>query len=476
MANNEKSKSKILRVGFFQGQKFIEERLLHARKPVSIGSDFKKNTFVVAASDAVAKTRVLFELRNGQYALVFDKNMAGKISVGDGESYSLSELVTRGMAKANGGVYEYVFNEKAYGRVALGSGDEEVAFLFQFVTPPPPKAKPVLPASMRGGVTAAILGSLFLAVTCAISGVVQIGFIAFLLSKDWPKPKEIDYIFPDRYVNVEIKKAEEEKPEELPPEEGTEGEEEAPTKEKKPAPKKKEPEKAEKPKSSAEERAAAEADRKRRMADEVQNKTILGQIGAVSSGGSLIDTLADGAGSTSIDDAFRNSTGIETGVAGAEKSGLRSSGSSAANGKGTSVGIGDLKGTKGVGKANQGVDTGKSKERKVKVRVKLKGRQKVVGTGKLDGGSISSSIKRRRGAITQCYERYIKKNPKASGKVIVGFTIGTAGRVTKSKAVKDSVGGGVGSCVARVVKGIRFKRPKGGEVVVKKTFVFEVGS
>ncbi len=474
MANKEKSKSKILRVGFFQGQKFIEERLLHARKPVSIGSDFKKNTFVVAASAEIAKSRVLFELRNGKYALIFDKNMTGKISVGDGESYTLSDLVTKGKAKKNGSGYEYVFDEKAYGRVALGKGDEEVAFLFQFVTPPPPKAKPVLPASMRGGVTAAILGSLVLAVTCAISGVIQIGFIAFLLSKDWPKPKEIDYIFPDRYVNVEIKKVEEKEPEELPPEEGEEGEGESAPEEKEAAPKKKSEEK--KPEKSAEDRAAAEADRKRRMAEEVQNKTILGQIGAVSTGGSLIDTLADGAGATSIDDAFKNSTGIETGVAGAEKSGLRSSGSSAANGKGKSVGIGDLKGTKGAGIANKGVDTGKTKERKVKVRVKMKGRQKVVGTGKLDGGSISSSIKRRRGAITQCYERYIKKNPKASGKVIIGFTIGTAGRVTKSKAVTDSVGGGVGSCVARVVKNIRFKRPEGGEVVVKKTFVFEVGS
>lgn len=472
MANKDKSKSKILRVGLFLGQKFIEEKLLHSGKSVFVGSDFKKNTFVIAASSDLPKSRMLFELRGDKYVIVFDKSMTGQVSVGS-ESYSLTELVTQKRAKKTAAGYEYTIDPKCYGRVAFGRGDEEVAFLFQFVTPPPPKAKPVLPASMRGGMTAAILGSLVLAVTCAISGVIQIGFIAFLLSKDWPKPKEMDYIFPDRYVNVDVKKPEEKIPEELPPEEG-EGEGETEKVEEAAPAKKKSEEK--KPEKSAEDRAAAEADRKRRMAEEVQNKTVLGQIGALSSGGSLIDTLSDGAGATSIDDAFRNSTGIETGVAGAEKSGLRSAGSSAANGKGKSVGIGDLKGTKGSKLASKGVNTGKTKERKVKVRVKMKGRQKVVGTGKLDGGSISSSIKRRTGQITQCYERYIKKNPKASGKVIVGFTIGTAGRVTKSSAVKDTVGGGVGKCVAGVVKRIRFKKPAGGEVLVKKTFVFEVGS
>lgn len=469
MSNKNKESAKILRVGFFQGQKFIEERLLHTRKPVSIGSEFKKNTFVIAASPDVPKTRVLFDIQGGDYVLLFDGKMEGKLSVGD-TSYRLSELVKSGKAKKSGSGYTYKIAENAYGRVAIGTGVEEVAFLFQFVKRPPPKAKPVLPASMKGGMTAAILGSLVLAMTCAVSGVIQIGFIAFVLSKDWPQPKEMDYIIPDRYVKVNIEKPDEK--EELPPEEtaegeeGTEGEEE-PKKEKKAE--KKKPEKSEK---SAEDRAAAEADRKRRLAADVQNKTILGQIGAVAAGGSLIDTLADGAGNTSMDDAFRNSTGVVTGVAGAEKTGLQSAGSSSANGKGSSVGIGDLKGTRGAAKAQGGVDTGKKKERKVKARVRMKGKTKVVGSGKLDGSSISSSLKRRMSAIRSCYERVLKKNPKASGKVIVSFTIGTAGRVTKSKATKDSVGG-VGSCVANVIKRVRFKRPEGGEVHAKKSFIFE---
>jgi len=208
------------------------------------------------------------------------------------------------------------------------------------------------------------------------------------------------------------------------------------------------------------------------MAEEVQNKTILGVIGSVSDGASLMDTLAEGAGATSMEEAFANSQGVKAGVAG-EKSGLVTSGSNSADGKGKSVGIGDLRGTKGAQAAKSGVDTGDKGEKKVKVRLRYE-KEKMIGAGKLDANAVSQVIKRRQSAIQSCYEREIKKNPKASGKVIATFTIGTAGRVTRSKASQDTVGGGVGNCVAATIERMRFPRPEGGEVIVNKTFVFEV--
>ncbi len=465
---------KILRIGLFQNKEFIEERLIHSRGSVTLGEDFKKNTFVVTGT-GLGRSRTVFDARDGKYALLFDKDAEINLSMGEGKSKSTAELVQSGVAKKTGEFYEVPLSTTSYGRVAWGRGNEEVALLFQFVTPPPPRPKPVLPASMRGGVVTGVLGSLILAITCSISAILQIGFVAFLLANDWPEPKDLEYQLPDRFVQIMVNKDEEEEIEttdekmEIVKEDDAKGEEEEP-KEEEPAGEEEEEEVEQTP----EERAAAEAEKRRLMAEEVQNKTILGVIGSVSEGGSLLDTLSEGAGATSMEEAFANSSGVKSGVAG-EKSGLVTSGASGADGKGSQVGIGDLKGTAGAGKAKGGVDSGSKGEKKVKVKLKYE-KERVVGTGKLDGSAISSVIKRRSSAIQSCYEREIKKNPSASGKVVVTFTIGTAGRVTQSKASQDSVGGGVGNCVAGVIQRMRFPRPQGGEVIVNKSFVFEVAN
>lgn len=469
------SQKRILRVGLFQNKNCLEERLIHSTKPVTIGQDLRKNTFIVPIS-SMPKTYTVFDVKDGQYTLEFTDQMTGRVSLGEGKPVELAELVKQGKAKKTSGGYTVPLSEKTFGRVAFGKHDDEVALLFQFVKPPPPRVAPVLPASMRGGLVYSFLGATTLALTTAISAVVQIGFIAFVLSRDWPQPREMDYVMPDRFVSILVdKKPEVEEPEPEPLEEGDgpaeEGGEENPT----PAPKAKEDETPKAEPKTAEERAAADAERKRRLSEEVQNKTILGQIGAISSeGGGLLDSLREGAGKTSMEEAFAGSSGIATNVAGAEKSGLRTSGSSDADGKGSTVGIGDLKGMKGRQAAEKGVDTGSKSEKKVKVRVNMKSPEKIIGTGKLDSNSVSEVIRRRQASLQKCYEREIKKNPSASGKVIVAFTIGTAGRVTKSTATTDSVGGGVGKCVASTIEGFRFPRPAGGEVIVTKTFVFEV--
>lgn len=469
------AQKRILRIGLFQNKNCLEERLIHTTKSVTIGQDLRKNTFVVPVSK-LPKTYTVFDFKDGKYTLEFNGDMSGRVSLGEGKPVDLAELVKQGKAKKTSGGYSLTLSEKTFGRVAFGSNEDEVALLFQFVKPPPPRVPPVLPASMRGGLVYSFLGATTLAITTGVSAVVQIGFIAFVLSRDWPQPRDIDYKMPDRFVSIMVdKKPDPVEPDPLDTEPGDtpaeEGGEEVAE-----APKKEEPVEAPKAEpKTAEERAAADAERKRRLSEEVQNKTILGQIGALSSeGGSLIDSFSEGAGRTSMEEAFANSAGIATNVAGAEKSGLRTSGSSDADGKGSTVGIGNLKSLKGAEAANKGVDTGSKGEAKVKVRVNMKTPEKVVGTGKLDASSISDVIRRRSSSIQKCYEREIKKNPSASGKVIVGFTIGTAGRVTEAKAVNDSVGGGVGTCVATTIKGFRFPRPAGGEVMVNKTFIFEV--
>ena len=275
------AQKRILRVGLFQNKNCLEERLIHSTKAVTIGQDLRKNTFVVPVSN-MPKTYTVFDYKDGKYSLEFNDQMSGRVSLGEGKPVEIGELVKQGKAKKTSSGYTVPLTEKTFGRVAFGKNEDEIALLFQFVKPPPPRVAPVLPASMRGGLVYTFLGATTLALTTAISAVVQIGFIAFVLSRDWPKPRDIDYVMPDRFISIMVeKKPEPEEVEPLPTEEGDGPAENAEDAEPTPAPKTDNEPKAE-PKT-AEERAAADAERKRRLSEEVQNKTILGQIGSLSS-------------------------------------------------------------------------------------------------------------------------------------------------------------------------------------------------
>lgn len=481
MSNQPNPSAKVLRIGLFQNNRIIEERLLRTAKTVTIGSDISKrvdNTFVVPASDLPKSVMVFEASKAGQYVLHFTTQMTGRVKVGD-EIKTLQDLIQSGKAQKTPTGFAVTLTQNSQGRLVVG----EATLLFQFVTPPPPRAKPVLPASMRGGWIQGM--DRLLATMVALSAILHIGAVLFLELQDWPEPLEQEFQIPDKFVQISVDTKEPEPlPEEPKPDENPEGEGEPSQSEepaKDPGPAKKDPEPAEvkndKPKS-ADDLAREEAERQRRLADKVRNKTILGQIGAVSadgSSGSLVDMLSSGAGKTSMEDAFANSKGITTGEVGAQKSTLRSSGSSDADGTGgKSIGIGELGPSSGAKKAAEGVGTGDKVDVKVKAKINLRTPEVVIG-GTLDQDSISKIIKRNEGNFQRCYERELKKNPKAGGKIIVVFEIGTAGRVTKSSAEVDSVGGGTGECVAQAIERLRFPRPNGGPATVKKTFVFSSG-
>jgi outer membrane biosynthesis protein TonB len=464
-------KQKVLRIGVFQGGKFLEERLVRGGKNVTVGQGFKRNTFVIP-SPGLPRTMRLIAYEGGAYKLYFHSKMSGRVQLGD-RVEKLSDLARSGKAKRQGEEYVLALTPRTKGRVVLG----EVTILFQFVSPPPARPKPVLPPHMRGGLLFGIASSGTLTATLLGSAFVQVLAIVLIVTHDWPQPRDMDYVIPDRFVQIMADdKKEEEDQQDVETGDGPEEAEEKEEEKEQPKEQPKEEKKTEKREMTPEERAAAEAERKRRLAEEVRNKTILSQIGALSpEGGSIADRLAAGAGHTSMDEAFANSTGVSTNAAGGDRSGLRTGGSADADGRGSAVGIGDLGGTKGTKKAQAGVGTGTKKEKKIKVRLNMKSPEKLIGMGKLDSGSVSEVLRLRQAQLQKCYERELKKNPKASGKVVVSFTIGTAGRVTASKATTDTVGGGVGKCVASTIKRFRFPRPKGGEVIVSKAFVFEAG-
>lgn len=455
---------KVLRVGIIQNGRIIEERLLRKQQSVTIGAS-PKNTFHIPASD-IPSSQTLFDFKGGKFTLVFDEKMNGRVSLGDGVT-DLASLRKGGKARKEGSTWRVPITERSRGKVVMG----EVTLLFQFVTPPPARPKPQLPATMRGGWFRNLDWNLILILL--ISAVAQGGSVWWVQVQDWPEPRDVAAL-PDRFVKVlapEEEKKEPEKPpeEEIKPDEDAEGEK---VEKKEPEKKKATPKKKETP----DQRAAKEAVRKKALAKNVENKTILKKIGSLSpNGGTLADALGGGAAKRSLDDAFANSSGVQEGTAGMDRSGLRRAGSSDAKGVGRTADIGDLKGVKGAGKAK--VDTGtKRKAVSVKGRVSIKGSTRAVGDGVIDKGRVSSVFRARAGALQSCYERELKKNPKLGGKLVIRIVIGAAGRVTSA-----SVGGSVGSsavnnCVASRVRGWKFPKPEGGSVTVSKSIVFSASN
>ena len=73
---------------------------------------------------------------------------------------------------------------------------------------------------------------------------------------------------------------------------------------------------------------------------------------------------------------------------------------------------------------------------------------------------IRRYIKRNIQKITYCYEKQLLASPGLEGTVNTQFFISPAGTVTTANA--NGVNGEVSSCVAAVIKGIEFPKPKGG--------------
>jgi len=69
---------KVLRIGFLQSGKIIEEQVIKRRENVTIGQS-ENNHFVVSHPQVPGKS-VLFEIRGGQYFLNVKPFMGGKMS------------------------------------------------------------------------------------------------------------------------------------------------------------------------------------------------------------------------------------------------------------------------------------------------------------------------------------------------------------------------------------------------------------
>lgn len=123
--------NKVLRVGLFQNNRIIEERLLTKPSPLYITNSPTNREDHLVVLGAVDERLKFFDLRGGTYVLLFTKDMTGRIRIGEGVQ-TLQDLVQSGKAKLESGSYAIALPPNAQGRLVVG----DATFLFQFVVPP----------------------------------------------------------------------------------------------------------------------------------------------------------------------------------------------------------------------------------------------------------------------------------------------------------------------------------------------------
>ena len=133
---------------------------------------------------------------------------------------------------------------------------------------------------------------------------------------------------------------------------------------------------------------------------------------------------------------------------------------------GESYGIGGM-GTIGKGGAGgagygRGSAIGGRRARAPRVRLST-----AVVRGALDSSLIRRVVRRHINEVKFCYQRELQSRPSLSGRVTVRFTIGSTGKVLRSKISRTTLhNANVERCIARAVRRWSFPMPPGGGIVI----------
>ena len=488
-----KAQPKVLRVGIIQGGKVIEERLLRRREPVTIGQT-PKNTFHVPIP-TLPKSKVVFDVRDDRYVLCFDEDVQGRVSLGDNKVVPLAALKSHPGVDRRGGVNELPISDRSRGKIVIG----QVTLLFQFVAAPPVVPKPQLPASAKGGLLQAMRGESSFIGTILVSVVLQLGLVLFSVftyeGEEEEDKARRSYTFVA--LNPDVVKREKVEPEKEDEDEDEDKKEDdtllAKKKEEQPkaapkpevAPKK--PLKATAKRAKRAERSTARNDgargkdaARRNRLKKIRKHTIIKHLTSAAPGGTAgPDSLARGH-ARRYAEAFKSVGPVKAGKLG-EIAGF-DGGPRAPGGPGSAkthvAGLTKVErgGTKLRTDGAVKVVAAKDREVKVKVNVGLRGGRKSGGLGKLDGSVVTRVFQRRSSAFRRCYENRLRVRPNIQGKIVIRFTIGSAGRITRITVASNSTGdSAVGSCIVDKVRGMRFSPPENGEVTFTYPIVLSKG-
>ncbi len=196
-----------------------------------------------------------------------------------------------------------------------------------------------------------------------------------------------------------------------------------------------------------------------------------GLLGMLKGGkaGAVSNVFGPGGLGTGINNAMGGLRGSEMGDAGGA-GGLGTRGTGAGGG-GNSLGIGGL-GTHGHGRGTGGYGNidlggrGKGTTRIVPGRTIIK--------GSLSKEEIGRVIRRNLARFKYCYEKQLNSNPNLGGKISIYFTIAPTGSVARASVRETSMNdANVEACTVKVMRSLKFPKPRGGGiVVVTYPFVF----
>ncbi len=438
------AQQKVLRVGVIRNGKIVEERILPARQPVTVGTG-SRNTIVVAEA-ALPVSVPLFDWRGERYLLAFGPDAQGRIEGPQG-SADLTALVAQGLAAKQGGGYLVPIREDQRGKLVLG----EVSVLWQFVTPAPEAPQPAIQSFSKGSHFQS-MDRLFVTVL-ALSLALHFVFTGWMLAKEIEVREVTLEEIPDRYARMIIpeRKVEPPKVTEKPDAAGEVKVAEGAEAKKEPDKKRGDPGPDSPEKKAARAAAAAKA---------VQSKGILKVLGSLGPGASgrtaVADVFGQGGGNSTVAEALAGAGGVAIATADTAGVGQRKGG-----GQGGAAGIGDLA-TSGGGGSKVGY--GAKAEAKVTGSVAQEAAE--VDSSDIDQAKLGAFVRARRGAVIACYENMLKRNPSLKGRLRVRFTILETGSVQDVTAVENSLGPEVAACVINIMRGWRTPfRPAGGGTV-----------
>ena len=133
-------------------------------------------------------------------------------------------------------------------------------------------------------------------------------------------------------------------------------------------------------------------------------------------------------------------------------------------GMGGGMGIGGATGGKGSGAPNPARGYGGLRERSTRTPKLKPGRFQ--SSGSFNKKIIKRVVRRNKKALTNCYERQLRKKPNLKGRITISWRIGAAGTVGMVKVKNNGMGdSAVASCLVSRIKGWKFPAPSGGGAV-----------
>lgn len=431
---------KVLRIGVVVAGQVVEERLLTARKDVSVGPN-ERSDFVLS-SRSLRKGFILFQRIDDGYALNFLESMTGRVALPTG----VSELeMLRGQARRlDGGLYQVRLSEDSRGKVVLG----DTTFLFQFVAPPPVLPKPQLPGAVLRGA-----GGIDWRTTIIAAFAFFVHFMAIgAMYTDWLDPVVDEQLtlagLLETMDQLPPPPAVEEKPEDDPKDESEKVEEKA-----KPDPK---PQETKMPDQPGQKLNQAQTAALSSELDQLSMMT-LGALGT--NGPATAGVLQEGEISTGALDAAAQS-GAGVGVGGDLKLG----------GGGGPIQPGQSGSLAGIGSTTKGSSaTGSVQEVKGP-----KGSASVsssVAAGAVTGAS--SVVAQMSAGFRRCYQRGLDQNPDISGSIRLTIQVGPGGGVSSvSGSTTGNIPESIVACVKARAQAAQFNPPDGGSAVINVPISF----